>query len=145
MPVGRSKMRGFFAALRMTALRGGEDTGCGGFGDGVDGGGGVLRCAVEGEAGGEEGAGGVLAGVDGGAVEDYGSDEAVLGGDCEVVGGGLSAFDGDGGGEATVDGQGEGSAGLSGSGEGDGGGGGLVGAGDGEGAVGEPTAMVPKL
>src|SRR5260370_4064489 len=122
---GRRKMGGLCAAVRMKALGGGEDTGGGGFGDGGDGGDGVLRCAVEGEAGGQEGAGGVLAGVDGGAVEDDGSGEAVLGRDCEVVGGGLSAFDGDGGGEAAVDGQGEGAvaagcARLSGSVEGEG-------------------------
>ena len=50
------------------------------FGDGVDGGYGVLRGAVEGDAGGEERACGVLAGIDGGAVEDYGSAEDALGG-----------------------------------------------------------------
>ncbi len=57
--------------------------GGGDLGDGVDGGYGILRGAVESDAGGEERAGGVLAGVDGGAVEDYGSAEAALWGQGE--------------------------------------------------------------
>ncbi len=63
-------------------------------GYGVDVCGGVLRGAVEGDAGGQKRAGGVGAGGDGGAVEDDGAAVAGLWGEGEGVVGGLLAGDG---------------------------------------------------
>src|ERR1700761_951608 len=76
--------------------------------DGVDGSGGVLCSADEGDARREQRAGGVLAGIDGRAVENYGAGVVVLRGELEIVGGGTLAGYGGGGGGSAVDGEEEG-------------------------------------